>query len=214
MVTLEQKQQEAEQLKEQEKIIDAAMAKPFEIGRALRTIRDKGLYEATHDTFEGYVNERWKMSKSGAYQKIKCADVQDIIEANNDVPKLDNEAQATELARLKVEKSSKLDKVSILSIWKEASSHPDRPATQPFIRELIAKHLGKETEVWYSKQLKELHKSIVKFRKRLSEESSSVEIPQSVLNEFGSIMEELEALKAECQSLATRTDEAGKFSDD
>ncbi|WP_417848386.1 hypothetical protein [Thalassoglobus sp.] len=200
-------------LQQQERIIADAMAKPFEIGQALRTIRDEKLYKESHDTYEGYVTERWKITKSGAYQKIKCADVQDVIDKSK-LPALNNEAQATELGRLKIEKSSKLDENSIRAIWKEATSHKDRPATQPFIRELIAKHLGKETQVWYDKQLKEIHKAVLKFRKRLSEESASVEIAQSVLNQFGSIMDELTALKAECESLSTRTDEAGQVSDD
>lgn len=201
-------------LKQQEQIIAGAMAKPFEIGRALRTIRDEKLYKETHDSFEGYVSERWKITKSGAYQKIKCADVFDII-SQSKLPALDNEAQATELARLKIEKSSKLDEKSIKLIWKKATSHKDRPATQAAIRELITLHLGKDedNQPWYQTQLNAIKKDIAKFKDRLNKEADT-EIPQSVLNEFGSIMDEMEALKAEFESLATRTDEAGQVSDD
>ena len=39
-------------------------------GKALQVIRDARLYRTTHDTFEGYVEDRWDMSRPQAYRLI------------------------------------------------------------------------------------------------------------------------------------------------
>lgn len=46
-----------------------------EVGEALFTIRDKRLYRASHDTFDAYCRDRWRVSKTQANRLIAAADV-------------------------------------------------------------------------------------------------------------------------------------------
>ncbi|TWT57221.1 hypothetical protein KOR42_05790 [Thalassoglobus neptunius] len=45
------------------------------VGRAMQTIRDDRLYRATHKTFEAYCQERWKISRQHAHNKIAHTEV-------------------------------------------------------------------------------------------------------------------------------------------
>ena len=44
-------------------------------GLALRVIRDRRLHRETHETFDQYCLERWKLSKTHANRLIQAADV-------------------------------------------------------------------------------------------------------------------------------------------
>lgn len=62
-------------LQEQESVIERSREKFVEIGRALRTIRDEGLYKARWNTFEAYCTSMWDWSRANAYQYIYAAEV-------------------------------------------------------------------------------------------------------------------------------------------
>lgn len=44
-------------------------------GLALKAIRDRQLYRATHETFEAFVLDRWGLSKSHAYRVMDAAEI-------------------------------------------------------------------------------------------------------------------------------------------
>lgn len=193
--------EEKKELQVCEKTIKACITKPFDMGRALRTIRNKQLFLTTHSTFADYAEAKWQLNKSGAYAKIKAADVADLVLELGLVP-LTNEAQALAL--------SKLDKDKIKEVWMAATSHKTRQPTAALIKELGTEK--KEVNPWYVRRLEALQKEVANFRKKLSEDMPQISLAQ--VNLFGSIMDDVQALKAELASLAVRTDEAGQDSDE
>lgn len=54
-----------------EKAVDNLTTARWLAGKALQSIRDRRLYRATHSTFKEYVQARWEMSESAAYQAIE-----------------------------------------------------------------------------------------------------------------------------------------------
>lgn len=93
---------EADQLAHDEAIIEAGIAGFLKVGMALCRIRDQRTYRATHATFEDYVDDRWHMSKTRAYQLIEAGYVADAVASVRpqivDVPEVENEGQARALA--------------------------------------------------------------------------------------------------------------------
>ena len=83
-----------------EQVIDRSRRRFFEIGSALKRIRDEKLYKAAlFDSFESYVRNRWEMGKSQAYRLIESSSVmENLSPIGDDLPA--NEAQARVLARL------------------------------------------------------------------------------------------------------------------
>lgn len=65
----------------------------IEVGAALIEVRDKKLYRAQAETFADYVETRWKISRSRAYQLISAG----LLSTQVDIQ---NERQARELKRL------------------------------------------------------------------------------------------------------------------
>jgi hypothetical protein len=71
----------------------------YEVGAALRTIRDNNLHREVFDTWEQYVKERWSMTRQRAFQLTGAADVCDVVlTVVNIAPQ--NEAQCRELSRI------------------------------------------------------------------------------------------------------------------
>ena len=71
----------------------------WEIGQALRQIRDKRLYRQDYPTFEEYCITRWEMSRRSAYQLINAAIVVENVRNCAQILPL-NEAQARPLTTL------------------------------------------------------------------------------------------------------------------
>lgn len=69
-----------------------------EVGTAFQRIRDGRLYCASHETFEGYCLERWKLSKRDVNRQIKAAVVADNLRSIG--VKATHEAQLRPLAPL------------------------------------------------------------------------------------------------------------------
>lgn len=88
-------------LKELEVVIAAGWERVVEVGRALREIRDEGLYLELGEglTFEQYVKSRWALSKPSAYRYLDAAGIDEATSPIGDVPIL-NESVARELAPL------------------------------------------------------------------------------------------------------------------
>jgi hypothetical protein len=85
-----------------ENVIETNQRNFYQIGNALRRIRDEKLYrELLFDTFESYVKTRWDMAKSHAYRLIEASNVIDNLSPIGDGVLPENESQTRVLAQLK-----------------------------------------------------------------------------------------------------------------
>lgn len=84
-----------------EQVIDSRRRSFYEIGKALREIRDDRLYrELLYDTFEQYLKKRWDMGRSHAYRLIEASRVIDNLTPLGDILP-ENEAQSRPIGKLK-----------------------------------------------------------------------------------------------------------------
>jgi hypothetical protein len=137
---------EQKRLAECEAVISKNFQAFYDVGCALREIRENRYYRIEHDTFEDYCREMWDMLKRTADFQIKAADVVDNLqtkfgEANGnncsqnnpknteDIPFPQNEAQARALSKLKPEDQPR--------VWLEAIN------TVPEGGKITASHIKK-----------------------------------------------------------------------
>ncbi len=66
---------EQDALDEHEAVIERSLDTIFQVGSALRAIREQRLYRATHNTFEAYCGDRWSITKTHANRTIVAAAV-------------------------------------------------------------------------------------------------------------------------------------------
>ena len=85
---------ERSSLYELETIIDEGLKGFVSVGNALKTILDNKLYRETHDTFDAYLGERWKLGKNYAYKLMAGSEVASRIDG------ITNEGQARELVKV------------------------------------------------------------------------------------------------------------------
>lgn len=100
----------------------------YEIGSALREIRDKGLYRDVkgYDTFEEYCKKEWDFSRPRAYQLIEAVTVKDNLSTTVDIP----ERQLRPLAHLEPEKQKEA--------WTKAvSTAPDGKVTAAHVYKIV-----------------------------------------------------------------------------
>lgn len=93
-------------LSECEAIIDEKRQVFFELGEALRKVRDGKLYRQHHATFEEYCRKRWDFTRAWAYFQIKAVTVREICQPLVDIESLpgpSNERQVRPLASLEPE---------------------------------------------------------------------------------------------------------------
>ena len=70
---------EALELSSLEAKVERSLKAFWEIGQALRQIRDRRLYRQDFSTFEDYCTNRWEMSRRWAYQLIEAATVYENV---------------------------------------------------------------------------------------------------------------------------------------
>lgn len=70
---------EVSQLTQHEQTIESGLQTFFEVGAALRAIRDGRLYRLMHSSFEEYCRERWEFSKRYANYQIGAAEVRESL---------------------------------------------------------------------------------------------------------------------------------------
>ena len=94
----------------------------YEIGKALKEIRDKRLYKQTlYETFEAYTRARWDMGKSQAYRLMDSYTVVNNLSPIGDIlPR--NEFQARPLVQLNFVEQRKVWK-SFLNTGIEITAH-------------------------------------------------------------------------------------------
>jgi hypothetical protein len=77
---------EVEHLSKLEAIVRRGLDNDLEVGNALAEIRDTWLYRATHETFEAYLRDRWRMTGPRGYQLIQAAESAIAASAGVDDP--------------------------------------------------------------------------------------------------------------------------------
>lgn len=98
-------QEQKTELTKCELVIMDGVAKMYEAGRALMTIREEELYKDKYRTFDDYCRERWGYSKSHANRLIGAAGVVDVLTPIG--AKVENESQVRALTGLKPAKVEK-----------------------------------------------------------------------------------------------------------
>ena len=79
---------------ELEAIIDEGLKGFVSVGNSLKTILDAKLYRETHESFEAYLGERWRLGRSYAYKLMAGSEVASRVEG------ITNEGQARELLKV------------------------------------------------------------------------------------------------------------------
>ena len=89
-------------LRDLEGVIARGWDHVVEVGRALREIRDDGLYLELGEglTFEQYVKSRWALNRPEAYRKIDAAEIDDAVSPMGDIIPITSERVGRELAPL------------------------------------------------------------------------------------------------------------------
>ena len=104
--------QDKNELCECETIIERGWRTFVEVGNALATIRNKGLYREGYATFESYCRKRWQYGKAHAYRLIAAAEVlKHLSPIGDNVPT--SESQVRPLLGL--------EKGDVLKAWQRAT---------------------------------------------------------------------------------------------
>ena len=124
---------EVEELERCETVIRKGWGTFLDVGRALATIRDKGLFKVKYDTFDLYWKKELGVSRSYAYSLIESAAVNDQMSAIADIGvKPLNEAQLRELIPVKEDRR--------IDAWKRAVELAgDKPITAKIVRKAALK---------------------------------------------------------------------------
>lgn len=88
-----------------EQRIEAGMASFKEVGRALASVRNGKLYRDAHSSFEAYLQERWHMGRTYAYNLMQAAEIAAEVSAIADIQ---TESHARELAKVEPEKRAEV----------------------------------------------------------------------------------------------------------
>jgi hypothetical protein len=106
----------ANRLTQLENVIETNQRKFYQIGKALKQIRDERLFrDLLFDRFETYVKDRWDMARSQAYRLIEAANVIDNLSPIGDGILPENESQTRILVRFKKDDQRKIWRAFICS---------------------------------------------------------------------------------------------------
>tara|TARA_A100001391_G_scaffold183537_1_gene150821 strand:+ start:154 stop:798 length:645 start_codon:yes stop_codon:yes gene_type:complete len=96
---------DSQRLKDLERVVDQGQQTFFEVGSALKELREDKLYRETHKTFEAYVQERFGFKKSQAYNLIDASEVAGNVHHGGQIK---NERQAREVAKAPPERQQEV----------------------------------------------------------------------------------------------------------
>jgi hypothetical protein len=130
---------ERRRLTKLEGVVEHGVRTFVDVGLALQEIRDSRLYRETHSTFELYLDERWKISRSRGYRIIDAARVADAVSPTGDIPA--NERQARELAPLLD------DEAQLVEAWRELRDEYGDRVTAAKVKDAVGKRLQLERKV-------------------------------------------------------------------
>ncbi|PSB01540.1 hypothetical protein [Merismopedia glauca] len=100
--------------------LEAQVREAFAIaGKALKELRDRRLYRATHRTFEAYCRDRFKFSRISAHYKIGAAEVYENLRDNlltisEQIPLPTHESQVRDLIKANLKAQDQV------RVWQEA----------------------------------------------------------------------------------------------
>src|SRR5678815_2749444 len=91
---------ETAKLENLEELIRGGLKSCFEVGRALRQIRDERLYRGTHGEFDLYCQDTFDIASRYAHLLIAGTKIKDVLSAHNCARLPENEAQVRPLTKL------------------------------------------------------------------------------------------------------------------
>lgn len=124
-----------------EKVIDKNLQAFYDVGHALKEIKDKELYKAQgYTSFDEYCIERWDIKRAHAYRLIDSSDVFANLSPIGDIIPA-TESQARPLAKLQPEQQRQVWE----KVIKLAPVVQDKPKiTAKLVEETVAKITGKD----------------------------------------------------------------------
>jgi hypothetical protein len=121
---------ETQTLEHYEAIITQGFKTFVEVGQALLAIREQRLYRQDYATFEDYLQQRWDLGQSRAYQLMDAAGVVTNLKSSTIVELPSNEAQARPLTTLPAEQQRE--------VWQEAvQTAPAGKVTAKHVQETV-----------------------------------------------------------------------------
>lgn len=118
-----------------EVIVERGLRAFWEIGQALKQIRDKRLYRQGYRTFDDYCINRWEMSRRSAYQLIEAARVYENVRHGAQILPA-NERQTRPLVTLPPEKQQEA--------WAKAvSTAPNGRVTSTHVAQIVKEYQQK-----------------------------------------------------------------------
>lgn len=122
-------QAELAELRKCEELVTAGIKAFATTGKALARIRDKQLYRESHNDFESYISERWKLSRSYASRLIAAAavveELANLLPGGN-TPLPASESQVRPLTTLPPEQRAE--------VWSEVvTAAPKNDAGEPVV---------------------------------------------------------------------------------
>lgn len=152
---------EKTELERYERIIADNLISFYLIGMALLSIKGKKLYRAKYGTFESYVAERWKLSRSHAYQLVNAAQVYQNLAAleskDNKIPLPTNEVQIRSLAALPKEMQQQ--------VWLKAVEMSEQKQPTGKQVQLIADSLSNEGKKLFQQVSKVIQRNFTEERR-------------------------------------------------
>jgi hypothetical protein len=127
---------EQKELAECEAIIARGWQSFVETGRALARIRDRKLYRAQYDTFEGYCRAKWLYGRSHTYRLIAAAELLRNLSPIGDIPVPSHEAQVRPLIGVPPEQAQ--------AAWRKALAKANgKTVTAKLVRQAVIEVMGK-----------------------------------------------------------------------
>jgi hypothetical protein len=127
--------QENTRLRHCEAVIEKSMNSFYEMGIALREIRDSKLYKESNGTFEDYLEEKWKIERRHGYRYIEAANTfENVSNWTQTVPT--SEGQVRPLTKIK-------DPETQQRVWQEVvkeSNETNQPITAKKVEQVVSRY--------------------------------------------------------------------------
>lgn len=120
-----------------EAVIERGLHSFVEVGQALLTIRDQGLYSRSHKTFEDYCQDRWGFSRIRAYQMMGASETVGVLSTfNKSLPTPSSSRQAEALSKLKDQPEQ------LAEAWSEVIEISDGKPTAKVVKEVVSRYVA------------------------------------------------------------------------
>lgn len=124
------------------KIVDEGLSSFLSVGSALVQINEGRLYRQSHETFEGFVKDRWGITRQRAYQLMEAAEIKIEMSTNGlhqqIADEITSERQLRELARVGTEALPEI----VEKIAEKCEAEGVKPSAK-VIRSVVDETIGK-----------------------------------------------------------------------